>query len=59
MDPLTIIAIINGLIGTTANLTTQIVVLKGLAKQAGATDAQLDELDVKLDAALARRRAEQ
>ena len=59
MDIFTILAIINALIGTVGNLTTEIVVLKQLAKQAGATDEQLDALDVRLTAALAARKAEQ
>jgi hypothetical protein len=48
-----------GLAGMVGQLVTQIVQIRSLAQQAGATDAQLDALEVRLSAAIAARQAEQ
>jgi hypothetical protein len=59
MDPLTIIAVINGLIAAAGNIAVTIAKLKAVAAENGATDEQLADLDVRLTAALAAREAEQ
>jgi len=47
------------LIGLVGSMVTLIGKLKAEAKTAGATDAELDALDVRLTAAIAARQAEQ
>ena len=49
----------NSLILIAGNIAAQIVALRSLAQAAGATNAELDDLDVRLTAALAARKAEQ
>ena len=51
----TIIDAIKGLIILVSSTTTTIETLKGLAKELGATDEQLLDLDVRLTAAIDRR----
>ena len=59
LDVVQILNLTHGLIGLAGGLAVQIALLKGLAKQAGATNEQLAALDVRLTAALAALQAEQ
>jgi hypothetical protein len=59
MTPLALLALINSLLTVVGTAVAVIADLKAHAKAAGATDEQLAELDVRLTAALAVRRAEQ
>ena len=59
MTPSEYIALANALIGIVGHLAVQVQKIKMLAQQAGATDAQLDDIDLRLTAALLRRQASQ
>ena len=59
MDPLTILALANGLVAVVGNITAEVLQLKALAAANGATDAQLQALDDALSLAIAARKAEQ
>ena len=53
-----ILAIANGLALVIGGIATQLAKLRGLAAKAGATDAELAEMDGRLTAAIAARIAE-
>jgi hypothetical protein len=56
MEYITMAEYLIALVGTIVRLIDK---LKGQAKSAGATDAELDALDVKLTVAIAAREADQ
>jgi hypothetical protein len=58
MSPSQILALATSALSAVETLITYIVKLKAMAAAAGATDAELADVDVRLTEAIARREAE-